>query len=67
MDFEKFMDYCSVDFVDGTEPNYTKVLVIFSAAITKEFSSEFVSEYPEISKRLVANDLYNYIKEQFNG
>lgn len=65
MDFEKFVDYCSVDFAEGTDPNKTQVLVIFSSGMNKEFSSEFVKKHPEITKRLVAHDLYNYTKEQF--
>lgn len=64
MDFDEFEKYCSFDYVenDGT----TKVLVIFSQGFEKEYSSNFVSSNLEVANKLVASDLYNYIREQFN-
>lgn len=65
MTFDEFENSCSVDFIEKNN-NKTEILVIFSAGMRQEFSSDFVEANPEVAKRLVANDLYNYTKGQFN-
>lgn len=64
MTFDEFANSCSADFIE-TDDNKTEILVIFSTGMRQEFSSDFVEANPEVAKRLVANDLYNYTKEQF--
>lgn len=64
MTFDEFANSCSVDFIEKNN-NKTEILVIFSTGMRQEFSSDFVEANPEVAKRLVANDLYNYTKEQF--
>ena len=64
MTFDEFENSCSVDFIE-MDDNKTQILVIFSSGMRQEFSSDFVKANPEVAKRLVANDLYNYTKEQF--
>ena len=64
MTFDEFEDLCSVDFIE-MDDNKTQILVIFSSGMGQVFSSDFVKANPEVAKRLVANDLYNYTKEQF--
>lgn len=65
MTFDEFEDLCSVDFIE-MDDNKSQVLVIFSSGMRQVFSSDFVKANPEVAKRLVANDLYNYTKGQFN-
>lgn len=65
MGFDEFEDSCSVDFIE-MDDNKTQVLVIFSTGMGQVFSSNFVKANSEVAKRLVANDLYNYTKGQFN-
>lgn len=64
MTFDEFEDLCSVDFIE-MDDNKSQVLVIFSSGMRQVFSSDFVKANPEVAKRLVANDLYNYTREQF--
>lgn len=65
MTFEEFGQYCSCDEYD--ENNETQITVIFSAAILRKFSKEFYKANEDVAKRLTMHDLYDYIKEQFNG
>ena len=65
MTFEEFCTYCSCDEYD--ENNKTQITVIFSAAISREFSKKFYKANEEVAKRLTMHDLYDYLKEQFNG
>lgn len=64
MTFDEFEDLCSADFIE-MDDNKTQILVIFSSGMRQVFSSDFVKANPEVAKRLVANDLYNYTREQF--
>lgn len=65
MDFDEFMECCSFDF----EPkgDKTQVVAIFSQGFLMDYSTELVKSNPEITKTLVAHDLYNYIKEKLNA
>lgn len=65
MTFEEFSQYCSCD--EYTENNKTQTSVIFSAGMLREFSKEFYKANEEVAKRLTMHDLYDYLKEQFNG
>lgn len=68
MTFEEFCQYCSCDCIRDEENGDTvNVLVIFSQAWIKNFGSEFVKSNSEVAKKLTMHDLYDYIKEQFNG
>lgn len=65
MTFEEFCQYCSCDEYD--ENNKTQVTVIFSAGMIREFSKEFYKANEEVAKRITMHDIYDYLKEQFNG
>lgn len=68
MTFEEFCQYCSCDEYDGySEYNKTQITVIFSAGMIREFSKEFYKANEEVAKRLTMHDLYDYLKERFNG
>lgn len=66
MTFEEFLEDCSVDF--STDGDKTDVIVIFSSAIMKEFSTEFATSgnNGEICKRILARDLYDILAKSFN-
>lgn len=65
MTFEEFLKNCSVDIIEkGTN---TQILVIFSAGFRKEYSSEFVKDYEDLAKELVAGDLYGYLNKEFGS
>lgn len=66
MTFEEFCEYCSFDEYDVVNDE-TQITVIFTAGIIREFSKEFYKANEEVAKRIIAHDLYDYIKEQFNG
>lgn len=67
MTFEEFCQYCSCDCIQDEENrDTTNVLVIFSQAWIKNFSSDFVKHNPEVARKLTMHDLYGYIKEQFD-
>ncbi len=65
MTFEDFVDHCSFDHIN--EGDKTKILVIFSEGMTREFGTEFVKAQTELAEDLVASDLYDYIKEQMKN
>lgn len=65
MTFEEFCQYCSCDEYD--ESNKTQITVIFSSGMIREFSKEFYKANEGVAKRLTMHDLYDYLKEQFNG
>lgn len=65
MTFEEFCENCSFDFTK--EFGRTNVLVIFSQGFIKDFDSNFVESNREVAKTLTSHDLYDYLKEQFNG
>ncbi len=66
MTFEKFLEHCSFDFSETDIENETQIIVIFSEGFMVCHNSEFVKNNPEVAKKLVAHDLYDYLKEQFN-
>jgi len=61
MSFEKFLENCSFDISETDAKGETAVTAIFSMGFLKSFSKEFVDEYPDLAKRLVAHDLYDYM------
>lgn len=63
---EKFLEHCSFDFTETDRTNETQVVVIFSAGFLINYESDFVKKHPEVAKKLVASNLYDYLKEQFN-
>ena len=63
---EKFLEHCSFDFTETDRANETQVVVIFSAGFLINYESDFVKKHPEVAKKLVASNLYDYLKEQFN-
>lgn len=66
MTFEEFNQYCSFDEYDIVNDK-TQITVIFTAGMIREFSKEFYKANEEVAKRLTMHDLYDYLKEQFNG
>ena len=66
MTFEEFCQYCSCDEYDVVNDK-TQITVIFSSGMIREFSKEFYKANEEVAKRLTMHDLYDYLKEQFNG
>lgn len=71
MTFEEFCQFCSCDEYDEYneygEKSKTQVTVIFSSGMIREFSKEFYKANKEVAQRITMHDLYDYIKEQFNG
>jgi len=65
MTFEEFSKYCSCD--EYNENYKTQITVIFSSGMIRAFSKEFYKANEEVAKRLTMHDLYDYLKEQFNG
>jgi len=65
MTFEEFQEYCSFDFNQLSAG--TEVIVIFSSAFRKNFSTAFYKSNTEVANKLTAHDLYDYMKELFNG
>lgn len=65
MSYEDFFKNCS--FSIEPRNGKTSVLVIFSEGYMSEYGNDFVKEHEDIAKDLVAHDLYDIIKEQFNG
>lgn len=65
MTFEEFCDCCSCDMEDMGDQ--TQILVIFSAGNMKKFSKQFVKANTDVAKKLVMHELYEYVREQFNG
>ena len=63
---EKFLEHCSFDFTETDRKNETQVVVIFSAGFLINYETDFVKKHPEVAKKLVAHNLYDYLKEQFN-
>jgi len=66
MTFEEFCECCSCDEYDVTN-NETQITVIFTAGMIREFSKVFYKANEEVAKRLIMHDLYDYLKERFNG
>lgn len=64
MTFEEFKKNCSFDF--EYRGNMTEIVVIFSSGFLKDYPSEFVRDNEELSKDLVASDLFNYLNKEFN-
>lgn len=63
MTFEEFYKNCSFDICQLDRTNETQVTCIFSLGMLRKYSDDFVDAHEDISKRLVAEDLYNYTRK----
>lgn len=61
MDFESFLNNCSFDISETDEKGETAVTAIFSIGFQKTFSDDFVKAYEDLSKKLTAHELYDYM------
>ena len=66
MTFEEFLDTCSFDYVDCYDGT-TDVVAIFSAGIRKEFNTDFADKHRDVANKIVAQELYGYLKERFKN
>lgn len=66
MTFEEFLQHCSFDFSETDKKDETQIVVIFSQGFMTQHKSEFVKKHPELTKRLAAEPLYNYLRGQFD-
>ena len=66
MTFEEFEKCCSMDVYDCYDGT-TEVTVIFSQGMLKSYSSEFVKDNPEVVKKLIASDMWNYLRKELGN